>query len=76
MNDWGEAATEARAVRRSWHLAMIVAVLMPVVVVVIRVAEGSSNLQRAGGGVNRNPSRRQDLIGRPIGRRGGSRAGR
>ncbi len=27
MNDWGEAATEARAVRRSWHLAMIVAVL-------------------------------------------------
>ena len=27
MNDWGEAATEARAVRRSWHLAIIVAVL-------------------------------------------------
>jgi predicted MFS family arabinose efflux permease len=27
MNDWGEAASEARAMRRSWHLAIIVAVL-------------------------------------------------
>jgi len=27
MNDWGEAAVEARAERRSWHLAAIVVVL-------------------------------------------------